>query len=100
MKGEEVFFIEYQYIVWDPPYEKFNEYPFKIIDYPENSSGDQRNDNRLNRNRYYSRVNTVKFKLCHEVCVLCQYLGNNKDPKCITCKFGLDESGRCIGFIY
>ena len=94
-KSNDIYFIEYQFIVQEPEYEIFNQYPIKIIDYADNSNVNQKNE--FEQKIFYGRINKVKFKLCNEFCGSCEYLGTTNNHKCLTCKenFEIDESGNC-----
>ena len=95
--SEDIFFIEHQFIVKEPSYEKFNLYPVEIVDYPEGSTADQSSE--FEEKKFYSKVNKVSFKLCNEKCENCYYLGTSNNPKCFSCtnNTGVDASGNCLG---
>ena len=95
-KRNDTYFIEYQFIVQEQEYDKFNEYPVKIIDYPENSTTDQSSE--FKKNKFFSKINRVKFKLCNDLCETCKYLGSSKNTNCTICisNYEKDESGNCI----
>jgi len=84
MKTNDIYFIEYQFIVKEPPYERFNQFPIQIIDFPNlvNKTNDQ--DKEYVENRFYSRINIIKFKLCNEFCETCNYLGSPTEHNCIA----------------
>jgi hypothetical protein len=42
LKNDSIYFFEYQYLIQELDYDEFNNYSYKIYDYPENSSVDQR----------------------------------------------------------
>jgi hypothetical protein len=94
--SEDIFYIEYQFIVKEPPYEKFNLYPIEIVDYPAGSTADQSSE--FQEKTFYSKVNKVSFKLCNEICENCYYLGTSNNPKCLTCinNTVADASGNCF----
>ena len=93
--NEDIYSIEYQFIIREPTYEKFNEYPVKIINYPENTDYNQTDE--FEEKIFYSRINKVSFKLCNENCKNCEYLGTSNNHKCLTCinNTKKDENGNC-----
>ena len=61
-KTPQYYHIDYQYLVKDPQ------------------------DTNLEPTYYYSRINQLRFKLCHDYCDTCQELGSsNNDQKCLSC---------------
>ena len=94
--SDDIYFIEYQFIIKEPSYEKFNQFPVIIIDYPENTNETQKGE--YIENIFYSRVNKVKFKLCNEFCKTCEYLGTQENHKCLGCleNYEKDDLGNCF----
>ena len=87
LKTYQLYSLEYQYIIQEPNYDKFNEYPEKIINV-SSSDSDQFIDQveYYNRTIFYGRTNTVKFKLCHDYCGSCHKIGTSiNDQKCESC---------------
>ena len=95
---DNIYYIEYQYIIKEPSYNKFNEFPVIIKDYPENST--QTQEEEFLQNVFYSRINKLKFRLCNEHCKTCVYLGTQRNNKCLTCidSSEIDESGNCFNY--
>ena len=97
LKNDCTYFFEYQVQTSDLDYEEFNKFSYKIYDYPENSSVDQRDEFYENIQIYYGKILKIEFKLCHENCKSCKSIGKSKNlTKCEECrdnyKFFLDES--------
>ena len=87
LKTYHLYSLEYQYIIQEPNYNKFNEYPLKIINVSSSDSvpfEDQAEY--FNRTILYGRTNKVKFKLCHDYCGSCYKIGTSiNDQKCESC---------------
>ena len=64
LKNESTYFFEYQCQISNLDYEEFNKYSYKIYDYPENSSVDQRDEFYENIEIFYGKILKIKFKLC------------------------------------
>ena len=97
LKNDSTYFIEYQYLISELDYDEFNKFPYKIYDYPENPSVDQKDEFNENIQTYYGKKLKIEFKLCHENCKSCKSIGKSKNlTKCEECKdnykFFLDES--------
>ena len=96
-KDNIIYFIEYQYKYIDSDYDTFNNYPDKIIDYPENSTVDQKDEFNNERQTYFGKTLKLEFKLCNENCKSCKSIGKSSaQTKCEECndnlKFYLDEN--------
>ena len=87
LKTYQLYSLEYQYIIQEPTYDKFNEYPLKIINVSSSNSVSFIDQiNYYNRTRFYGRTNKVKFKLCHDYCGSCYKIGTDiNDQKCESC---------------
>jgi len=87
LKSYQLYSLEYQYIIQEPIYDKFNEYPLQIINASSSNSVpfiDQKEY--FNRTRFYGRTNKVKFKLCHDYCGSCYKIGTSiNNQKCESC---------------
>ena len=88
IKTDEYYYLEYQFIVKEPDYEKFYTPGTNLK--REKSVGERINDTSIfYRPRYfYGRTNTLKFKLCHIFCKTCKTMGNPNsitDQKCESC---------------
>ena len=97
IKNDSTYFFEYQCQISELDYDEFNKYSYKIYDYPENSSVDQRDEFYENIQIYYGKILKIEFKLCHENCKKCKSIGKSKNlTKCEECKdnykFFLDEN--------
>ena len=97
LKNDSIYFFEYQCLIQELDYDGFNKYPYKIYDYPENSSVDQRDEFNDNVQTLYGKILKIEFKLCHENCKNCKSIGKSINlTKCEECKdnykFFLDES--------
>ena len=76
------FYLTYQVIIQEPEYSIFYENANNVINYPSNE--DQSSN--FEQKTFEGRINTVKFKLCHEYCATCNTLGlSNNDQKCMSC---------------
>ena len=86
-KTDKLYSFEYQFIVRESDYDKFNEYPINITDYSSSeffSNIDQRSF--FEPKIFYGRTNTVIFKLCHNYCGSCYKFGMTiDDQKCLSC---------------
>ena len=84
LKENKYYFIEYQFLIKEPDYSLFyNNYPDLV------------NGSSSNLNEYFipkilgGRINTLKFKLCHNYCKSCKKFGYSEiEQKCEEC---LDE---------
>ena len=87
LKTYQLYSLEYQIITQEPNYDKFNEYPEKIINVSISNSAqfiDQAEY--YNKTIFYGRINTVKFKLCHDYCGSCHKIGISiNDQNCESC---------------
>ena len=97
LKNDSIYFFEYQCLIQELDYDGFNKYPYKIYDYPENSSVDQRDEFNDNVQTLYGKILKIEFKLCHENCKKCKSIGKSKNStKCEECKdnykFFLDQN--------
>ena len=87
LKNDSTYFIEYQCLISELDYDKFNNFSYKIYDYPENFSVDQRDEFNENIQTYYGKTLKIEFKLCHENCKSCYSIGKSKNlTKCEECK--------------
>jgi hypothetical protein len=68
LKNDSTYFIEYQCQISELDYDEFNKFPYKIYDYPEKPSIDQRSEFNRNIQIYYGKKLKIEFKLCHENC--------------------------------
>ena len=97
LKNDSTYFLEYQYPIQELSYDGFNNYSYKIYDYPKNSSANQKDEFKENIQIIYGKILKIEFKLCHENCKSCKSIGKSKNlTKCEECKdnykFFLDES--------
>jgi len=97
LKNDSTYYLEYQYSIQELDYDSFNNYSYKIYDYPQNSSVNQRDEFNENIQIFYGKILKIEFKLCHENCKSCKSIGKSKNlTKCQECKdnykFFLDES--------
>jgi len=97
VKNDGTYFFEFQVLISEIDYDGFNNFAYKIYDYPKNSSADQRDEFNDNIQTFYGKVLKIEFKLCHENCKSCKSIGKSKYlTKCEECKdnykFFLDES--------
>ena len=80
IKTDELYFLEYQFIVEEP--DDYKNYMIKEI-FP--STGHSANYE-YKKDQFFGRKNTLKFKLCHNYCASCQKFGfSNEIQLCITC---------------
>ena len=87
LKNDSIYFIEYQCLISELDYDTFNNFSYKIYDYPENPSVDQRDEFNENIQTYYGKTLKIEFKLCHENCKSCYSIGKSKNlTKCEECK--------------
>ena len=98
-KTNQYYFLEYQYIITEPNYEKFNEYPVIITDIRNNNDIDQEKE--FEPFYFFSKTKKAKFKLCYKYCSSCYYNGNSiDDQKCYTCLVNYDyskeKSSNCV----
>ena len=98
-KNNEYYTMEYQSIIQEPDYEKFNIYPINITDIRNGDNIDQENE--FEPTQFYGRINKVKFKLCHKYCGTCYYYGASiNNQKCNSCLVNYDfyneNSSNCI----
>jgi len=86
-KTNEFYSLDYQFIVQEKDYNDFNLIANNIVDYPASDSPsyvDQRSF--FQPKEFLGRTNTVKFKLCHEFCAICEKFGiSNDDQQCMSC---------------
>ena len=86
LKNNEYYSLDYQIIVTESDYNNFNKYPIKILNFSSISSTNEEEKNFFQPKYYYGKVNTIKFKLCHEYCTSCyEYGDSNNNQKCISC---------------
>ena len=87
IKNNNTYFIEYQYKYTDPDYDTFNNYPDKIVSYPENSTiDDQREEFNNDIKIHFSKSLKIEFKLCNENCKTCKIIGkSNNLTRCEEC---------------
>ena len=94
-------YIEYQYLLRDPDFEKFNIKSDNISAYPNtNDVSSQRNEYYSTfRNLYYSRVGKIRFKLCNDFCETCKSFGffiySQNCLSCVNSEYYLDEENNC-----
>ena len=83
-KNDNYYQLNYQIIIQEPDYEKFNSLTNDIINYTSDSFVDQKN---YYKQKYlYGRTNTLTFKLCYEYCATCKKIGFLiNDQKCEKC---------------
>ena len=77
VKSDIFYYLEYQNILKEPDYDKFNTYPIKIINCSSQSpstSIDQRDF--YTPKIFYGKKMTAKFKLCKDFCSCCKKDGN------------------------
>ena len=83
-KEDQLYTLEYQYMVKEPDFDSFYNSAHKVKD-----------DilKRVNAKNYYKpktlngRVNILSFKLCHKYCIECvEYGKNDNDQRCQNCK--------------
>ena len=85
-KTDRYYILEYQFIIQEPEYDIFNKYPINIINISITDESFEDQNNFFNRNIFYGRINSLKFKLCYEFCASCNILGNSiNDQKCTSC---------------
>ena len=85
-KTDQLYHIDYQYIVKEPDYNIF--YPSSITeDHPTVDGGyDGSAYYNANKKTFYGRTNRLSFKLCHDYCGSCvEFSKNNNEQKCFTC---------------
>ena len=85
-KTDQLYHIDYQYIVKEPDYNIF--YPSSITeDHPTVNGGyDGSAYYNANKKTFYGRTNRLSFKLCHNYCGSCvEFSKNNNKQKCFTC---------------
>ena len=97
LKNDSTYFFEYRHNISEPTYDIFNSFAYKIYDYPENPSVDQRDEFDEDIQIFDGKILKTKFKLCHENCKSCKSIGKSKSStKCEECKdnfkFFIDES--------
>ena len=81
LKNNQYYSFDFQIIIQEPDYDTFYNFAHSVINI---KSGDQINN--YKQNTFMGRINTVKFKLCHDYCATCKTLGNsNDDQQCMSC---------------
>ena len=84
IKTDDFYSLSYQFIIQEPEYNEFNNYPISIKEYPYSGSADQISF--FSQNKFYGRTNKLEFKLCHDYCGSCYKIGTNiNDQKCVSC---------------
>ena len=95
IKTDEYYSLDYQCIIQEPDYTTFYGNANNVINYPSNE--DQIGN--FKQKTFEGRINTAKFKLCHEYCATCNSLGiSNNDQKCISCLplYQYDYFNECV----
>ena len=83
IKTDEYYSLDYQHIIQESYYELFNQNAHEVIFCPNNINDPNYN---FTPQYFYGRINTVKFKLCHEYCSDCKQLGiSNNNQQCMSC---------------
>ena len=87
VKTYDYYTLEYQFIIQETNYDKFNEFPIDIINCTSlNSTSFIDQKDYFNKTIFYGRTNTVKFKLCYDFCGSCYKYGTDiNDQKCESC---------------
>ena len=86
IKNNNYYSIEYQYMVKEAEYNKFDTYAIKTQVFTLSGSTIEDQSNYYTQNTFYGRIITLKFKLCYELCKTCSSLGISIDnQKCISC---------------
>ena len=96
LKTDATYYIEYQFQCSEPDYNTFNQYPDKIIDYPESITVSQETEFNNDRHTYEKRLK-IEFNLCNDYCKTCKSIGKSSEQtKCEECKddlkYYLDEN--------
>ena len=102
IKTSGFYYIEYECTLSHASYDNFDSIAYNKEIYGEDTS---QNDKTLYENYFgstYTRKGRLKFKLCHEFCKTCYFLGfSNEDQKCISCINGYtlnktNKTNNCI----
>ena len=81
VKNNSLFFLEYQFIVKEPEYNRDTFYEEKIYDGTSYNFA-----NNFVSRIFNGRTNKLFFKLCPEYCLLCNEYGlSDNDQKCLSC---------------
>ena len=88
IKNDEYYSFDYQNIIKESDYSKFNNYPITILSFSSGDSNINEDEEIYFQPQYfYGKINKVKFKLCHKYCNTCYEYGNSNDnQKCMSCK--------------
>ena len=85
-KNDNYYQLNYQIIIQEPDYDKFNNLTTDIINYISSSGSFVDQKNYYKQKYLYGRTNTLKFKLCYEYCATCKKIGFLiNDQKCEKC---------------
>jgi len=88
VRTDKYYILEYQFIIKEPNYEKFNSYTIDIIDCPSSNKSFEDQENYFNQKMYYGKINNVKFKLCLDFCSCCRKYGKTNNAQiCQSCLY-------------
>ena len=92
VRNDKYYTLEYQIIIQEPNYEKFNSYTIDIIDCPASGKHLEDQENYFNQKIFYGKINTVKFKLCLDFCSCCRKYGKTNNAQiCQSCLYDSDS---------
>ena len=81
LKTDELYYLDYQFIIKEPNYSTFYSNASEVIDYNSDDLSGY-----FEPKTFYGRTNTANFKLCHKYCGTCKTLGiSDNDQKCYSC---------------
>jgi hypothetical protein len=83
IKTDDLYSLDYQFIIKEPDYSTFYNNANEVINYP--SDADDQSSN-FSPEIFYGKTHSTKFKLCHDYCATCKNIGiSNDDQKCLSC---------------
>ena len=105
IKTDKDYSLEYQTVIQESNYEKFNSYPIDIINCQSENNNFEDQNTYFHQDMYFGRINKVVFKLCFEFCSSCKKYGTQIiDQKCESCLDDYDynypkiSSSNCVQF--
>ena len=105
IKTDKYYSLEYQPIIQEPNYVKFNSYAIDIIDCQSLNNIFEDQDKYFNPKMIFGRINKAIFKLCFDFCSSCKNYGTTIiDQKCESCLTDYDyyypkiSSSNCVPF--